>query len=138
MSRLSLVCLALLACGFESAGCEEDPGEGKKWSLTDNLKYFETLDTSQLSHNIVKRGADPSSTHRHNKIREVGFRVLGRDFRLILSPKKGLLHHNFKAVEVVEDDDDVDDLQGTEGKTSKERIRHVGSPLNFAGFLTLS
>jgi len=105
--------LALVACvGLQLAGCEEEEQDVKKWSLTDNLKYFETLDTSQLSHNIVKRGADPSSTHRHNKIREVGFRVLGRDFRLILSPKKGLLHKNFKAVEVVEDDDDHLETEG--------------------------
>ncbi len=45
------------------------------------------------------------SPHRFNKIREVGFKALGREFRLVLSPKKGLLHKNFKAVEV----DDVDD-----------------------------
>jgi hypothetical protein len=29
-------------------------------SLTDNLKYFETIRSSDLSHNIVKRGVDPS------------------------------------------------------------------------------
>ena len=28
--------------------------------LKDNLKYFETLHKSDLSHNVVKRGADPS------------------------------------------------------------------------------
>ncbi len=43
------------------------------------------------------------STHKYNKIREVGFRVLGHDFRLVLSPKRGLLHSKFKAVEIVDD-----------------------------------
>ena len=44
------------------------------------------------------------STHKYNKIREVGFRVLGHDFRLVLSPKRGLLHSKFKAVEIVDDE----------------------------------
>ena len=64
--------------------------------LSKKVKYFETLRSDQLSHRIVKRGLDPEGTHKYNKIKEVGFRTLGRDFRLILSPKKGLLHHNFK------------------------------------------
>lgn len=64
--------------------------------LSKRVRHYETLSTSQLSHRIVKRGTDPEGTHKYNKIREVGFRTLGRDFRLILSPKKGLLHPNFK------------------------------------------
>lgn len=44
------------------------------------------------------------SNHKYNKIREVGFRVLGHDFRLVLSPKRGLLHPKFKAVEIVDED----------------------------------
>jgi len=80
-----------------------------------SLAYYETVDPSSLSHSIVKRGADPTrqassmknhfeamiglfsrSTHRFNKIREVGFTALGREFRLVLSPTNGLLHPNFK------------------------------------------
>lgn len=64
--------------------------------LTDRVRHFETLTSSDLSHNIVKRGLDPNGNHKFNKIREVGFKTLGREFRLILSPKKGLLHPNFK------------------------------------------
>ena len=66
--------------------------------LSKRVRYFEKLSSSELSHRIVKRGADPGGTHKHNKIREVGFRTLGRDFRLILSPHKGLLHPNFKVI----------------------------------------
>lgn len=32
---------------------------GSEANLTDNLKYFETMRSSDLSHNIVKRGANP-------------------------------------------------------------------------------
>ena len=64
--------------------------------LTDRVRHFETLTSSDLSHKIVKRGLDPNGIHKFNKIREVGFKTLGREFRLILSPKKGLLHPNFK------------------------------------------
>ena len=64
--------------------------------LTDRVRHFETLSSSDLSHKIVKRGIDPNGVHKFNKIREVGFKTLGREFRLILSPKKGLLHPNFK------------------------------------------
>ena len=64
--------------------------------LTDRVRHFETLTSSDLSHKIVKRGIDPNGIHKFNKIREVGFKTLGREFRLILSPKKGLLHPNFK------------------------------------------
>ncbi len=67
--------------------------------LSKNLRYYETLHKSDLSHSIVKRGANPSS-HKFNQIREIDFKALGRNFRLILSPKKGLLSPNFKAVEL--------------------------------------
>ena len=46
-----------------------------------NLRHFDLLRDSDLSHSIVKRGADPTSTHKFNKIREVGFNALGREFR---------------------------------------------------------
>ena len=65
-------------------------------NLSKRVRHFETLHSSHLSHTIVKRGLDPEGTHKFNKIREVGFRTLGRDFRLILSPKRGLLHPNFR------------------------------------------
>lgn len=49
-----------------------------------------------LKHKIVKRGL-LDSHHPFNKINEVEFSTLGRNFRLILSPSKSLLHSNFKA-----------------------------------------
>lgn len=61
-----------------------------------NLKYFETIHVSELEHHIIKRGLQESS-HPFNKIREVAFNTLGRDFRLILTPKRGVLHSKFKA-----------------------------------------
>ena len=76
------------------------------FDLTKNLKHYETIHKSQLSHNIVKRGAT-LSTHQYNQIREIGFKALGRDFRLILSPTKGLLSSRFKAVEIDDEDKEV-------------------------------
>ncbi|XP_050712973.1 ADAM 17-like protease isoform X2 [Eriocheir sinensis] len=64
-----------------------------------NLKYYELIDSSAFKHHIVKRGTT-ESTHRFNKIKEVEFNALGRDFRLILNPRKGLLHPQFKAFAV--------------------------------------
>ncbi|XP_047500648.1 ADAM 17-like protease [Penaeus chinensis] len=61
-----------------------------------NLQYYEVIDSSAFNHHIVKRGIKESS-HRFNKIKEVQFSALGRDFRLILNPRKGLLHSQFKA-----------------------------------------
>ena len=74
-------------------------GTSAKFDLTKNLASFELIHKSQFSHNIVKRGAT-LSTHKYNQIREIDFKALGRDFRLILSPKKGLLSSNFRAVEL--------------------------------------
>ena len=73
-------------------------------NLSKRVRHFETLHSSHLSHTIVKRGLDPEGTHKFNKIREVGFRTLGRDFRLILSPKRdyfiqisrSVFFHNFR------------------------------------------
>eukprot|EP00096_Caligus_rogercresseyi_P007481 TRINITY_DN2534_c0_g1_i2.p1 TRINITY_DN2534_c0_g1~~TRINITY_DN2534_c0_g1_i2.p1 ORF type:complete len:788 (-),score=146.76 TRINITY_DN2534_c0_g1_i2:232-2595(-) len=67
-----------------------------------NLAYYEFLSVSDLSHSIVKRGLE-DSPHPYNKIKEVGFKALGREFRLLLSPKTGLLHKSFKALEENED-----------------------------------
>ncbi|ROT82229.1 ADAM 17-like protease [Penaeus vannamei] len=61
-----------------------------------NLRYYEVIDSSAFNHHVVKRGIKESN-HRFNKIKEVQFSALGRDFRLILNPRKGLLHSQFKA-----------------------------------------
>ena len=78
---LTLQLLATLAIYFVHTGYA-------KSDLRKNLNYFEVLHANQFGHNIVKRGTQPSN-HPFNKIREVNFKALGRDFRLILSPKKG-------------------------------------------------
>lgn len=68
-------------------------------SIHRNLKYFERLHASSLTHNIVKRGTKTSS-HPFNTIKEINFKTLGKDFRLILHPQSSVLHSNFKAYSV--------------------------------------
>ena len=56
-----------------------------------NLKYYETIHASEIGHRIVKRGANPSN-HKYNTIKEIDFKALGKNFRLILSPAKGKVY----------------------------------------------
>ena len=74
------------------------------FDLTKNLRHFETIHKSQFGHTIVKRGAT-LSTHKYNQIKEVEFKALGKDFKLILSPTKNLLSPKFRAVEVDDEDE---------------------------------
>lgn len=64
--------------------------------LHKNLYYYETLHVDDFTHKVVKRGIKYSS-NPFNTIKEVEFKALGRNFRLILHPHKEVLHHNFKA-----------------------------------------
>lgn len=68
-------------------------------SIHKNLKYYETLHSNDIEHTIVKRGLKESS-HPFNRIEEVRFRTHRRDFRVILTPKRDVLHSNFKAYSV--------------------------------------
>lgn len=68
-------------------------------TLHENLKYFETIHANELHHRIAKRGLKESS-HPFNHIKEVNLKTHGRDFRLFLSPKRDILHSNFKAYAV--------------------------------------
>ncbi|XP_026325976.1 ADAM 17-like protease [Hyposmocoma kahamanoa] len=68
-------------------------------SIHHNLKYFETIHASSFTHHMVKRGAKISN-HPFNTIKELNFKTLGRDFRLILHPHSSVLHSNFKAYAV--------------------------------------
>lgn len=68
-------------------------------SIHKNLKYFETIHADDLAHRIVKKGTE-ESTHPFSRIKEVNFNALGRDFRLILTPRKEVLHSKFKAYSV--------------------------------------
>lgn len=73
------------------------------------------MHASSLTHRMVKRGAKVSS-HPYNTIKELNFKTLGRDFRLILHPHSSVLHSNFKAYAVDGD--------------GKETTVHVGKKLN--------
>lgn len=64
-----------------------------------NLQYYETLHADEIVHRTVKRGYKPSS-HPFNTIKEVEFKALGRNFRLILHPHKEVLHNNFRAYSI--------------------------------------
>lgn len=68
-------------------------------SVHKNLKYFETIHADKLKHKIVKRGLKESS-HPFNKIKEVEFSALGQNFKLVLSPKREVIHSKFKAYSV--------------------------------------
>ncbi|CAG9790884.1 unnamed protein product [Diatraea saccharalis] len=83
---LILIHISVLLCSFECA-------------LNENLKYFETIHASSLQHHIVKRGATLSA-HPFNTIKELHFKTLGKNFRLILHPHSSVLHSNFKAYSV--------------------------------------
>lgn len=52
-----------------------------------------------MQHNIVKRGIQ-HSYHPYNKINELEFYSHGRYFRLILTPRREVIHSKFKAYEV--------------------------------------
>ncbi|KAK8738509.1 hypothetical protein OTU49_003911 [Cherax quadricarinatus] len=96
MGPLALVFL----CSFSAVGSLDITGGFfKPRPYHPNLRYYEFIDSSAFKHHIVKRGTK-ESTHRFNKIKEVQFSALGRDFRLILNPRKGLLHPQFKAYAV--------------------------------------
>mgnify|MGYP005985456177 CR=1 FL=1 len=68
-------------------------------SIYKNLKHFETIHADDVIHTVVKRGT-PAGDHPFNKIKEVNFNTHGRDFRLILTPKRSVLHSKFKAYSV--------------------------------------
>ena len=74
-----MICRAILglALAVFAAAAAGDP----KQDIRLNLRHFDLIRDSDLSHSIVKRGADPTSPHKFNKIREVGFNALGREFR---------------------------------------------------------
>ncbi|CAH1398982.1 unnamed protein product [Nezara viridula] len=102
-------------------------------SIYENLKYFDTLHSSELRHHIVKRGLKESS-HPFNKIKEVHFKTLGRDFRLILTPRKGVLHSNFQAYSVDGDGKEkpvaIDHEDFYEGRMFGEKWSHASVHLD--------
>ncbi|XP_049273089.1 ADAM 17-like protease [Rhipicephalus sanguineus] len=109
-------------------------------NIYDQLKYFETLKVSDLSHSITKRGTQPSK-HKFNTIKEVSFRAHGRDFRLILNPSKGLLSAHFKAYTVDGSGNKrpvwVDQNQFYEGRVFGELVSNVSAHID-EGVMTAS
>lgn len=76
-----------------------------------------------MTHKIVKRGIKESD-HPFNKIKEVHINTHGKNFRLILSPKRGLLHPKFKAYAV--------DGNGKETTVHVgKRVVHIKSNLSY-------
>lgn len=74
---------------------------GVRGSVPDHpsLQYYEVIDSSAFTHRIVKRNAR-ESPHLDDDVKKVEFNALGRDFRLILNPRHGLLHPEFEAYSV--------------------------------------
>lgn len=68
-------------------------------SLHRTLKHYEIFHKDDVQHRIVKRGAKHSA-HPYNVIKEVEFKTLGKNFRLILHPHRDVLHSKFKAYTV--------------------------------------
>ncbi|XP_065372327.1 ADAM 17-like protease isoform X1 [Calliphora vicina] len=68
-------------------------------SLHRTLKHFDIIHKDDIEHRIVKRGAKPSN-NPYNTIKEIEFKTLGRNFRLILHPHREVLHSKFKAYTV--------------------------------------
>jgi len=96
------------------------------------LKYYEIIDPSAFSHQIVKRGLKESS-HRFNKIKEVAFDAMGRNFRLILNPRKGLLHPQFKSYAIDGEGNEkliqIDNEEFFEGRVFGEKSSDVTAHL---------
>ncbi|KAJ3667122.1 hypothetical protein Zmor_002528 [Zophobas morio] len=97
-------------------------------SIYKNLKHFETIHADDVIHTVVKRGT-PEGDHPFNKIKEVNFNTHGRDFRLILTPKRSVLHSKFKAYSVdgngKETTVHIDHEQFYHGRVFGETLSHV-------------
>ena len=65
--------------------------------LYQSLRHFEFIHKNDVSHNVVKRGAD-RSVNKFSHIREVSLKALGQKFSLLLSPQKDLFSGNFEVI----------------------------------------
>jgi disintegrin and metalloproteinase domain-containing protein 17 len=104
-----------------------------------NIKYYETLHADDIQHTIVKRGAKPS-INLHNKIREVEFKALGKNFKLILHPHREVLHSNFKAYHIDEHGNEtiihIDHDEFFRGRVFGEISSHVSAHIDDSNILT--
>ncbi|CAG0903094.1 unnamed protein product [Darwinula stevensoni] len=94
------------------------------------LRYSEILKKSDLNHKIVKRGVNPSP-HPFNSIKELSFDTHGKNFRLMLSPKSGILDPFFEATIINKDGLEsyipVDKESFFEGHVFGEKTSHVSA-----------
>ncbi|GAB0094177.1 ADAM 17-like protease [Sergentomyia squamirostris] len=109
--------------------------------LHKNLHYYETLHVNDLNHKIVKRGVKASS-HPYNTIKEVEFKALGKNFRLILHPHKDVLHSNFKAYAIDGDGQEkivhMDHDSFYAGRVFGETVSSVRAHIDANGTMTAS
>ncbi|XP_018018283.1 ADAM 17-like protease isoform X1 [Hyalella azteca] len=99
-----------------------------------NLRYYETINAAQLrnTHKIVKRGVN-FSANKLNSIKELEFNAFGRQFRLVLNRRSGLLGPHFNAYAVdgngVEKRIDIDHDGFLEGRVYGEQSSEVTAHL---------
>nr|CDQ03622.1 Bm1210, isoform c [Brugia malayi] len=68
----------------------------KKINLNERLKYYEII---EINRRIEKRGIVDNNIS-YNKQQRLTFRAFNRFFDIYLTPKKGILHANFKCREI--------------------------------------
>ncbi|XP_034117368.1 ADAM 17-like protease isoform X2 [Drosophila albomicans] len=68
-------------------------------ALKRTLRHYEVFHKDDVVHRIVKRGAKQSS-NPYNTIKELEFKTLGKNFRVILHPHRDVLHSKFRAYAV--------------------------------------
>ncbi|GAB6020822.1 hypothetical protein CHUAL_003479 [Chamberlinius hualienensis] len=64
-------------------------------AIDKNLKYYEVIRISDIDQSRVKRSTE--NGHELNSLKEMQFQAFGREFRLMLTPRKGILSNQFRA-----------------------------------------
>ncbi|CAG0917009.1 unnamed protein product [Notodromas monacha] len=111
--------------------------------LRENLRHFEVLHSSELSHERMKRDTDQRTpTHPAGvPLKELSFKAMGKEFNLMLSPRRGVLDKDFEAAVMKEDGEEepvyVDEDTFFEGKVAGEKGSRVTAYLE-DGLLTAS
>ncbi|XP_030556156.1 ADAM 17-like protease isoform X1 [Drosophila novamexicana] len=68
-------------------------------ALKRTLRHYEVFHRDDVVHRIVKRGVRQSN-NPYNTIKELEFKTLGKNFRVILHPHRDVLHSKFRAYAV--------------------------------------
>ncbi|XP_032596080.1 ADAM 17-like protease isoform X3 [Drosophila grimshawi] len=71
----------------------------KSVALKRTLRHYEVFHRDDVVHRIVKRGVKQSN-NPYNTIKELEFKTLGKNFRVILHPHRDVLHSKFRAYAV--------------------------------------